>query len=155
MLFRHPLTEIIKEIDNNMNLFRYEPYESGITTSTNQLVPSSDNKIALFYKPSIDIKDNDDGLMVTIDLPGIEKEDIKVRLLNPRSLELICEQKSDYENKNENYYIRERKYGSIKRVIALPTDVTDVDVKTSFKNGVLSLVFKKSQITQKEYLKLE
>jgi len=111
--------------------------------------------ISPYKYPALDVKDENDEIKVTIDLPGIDKENIKIRLVTPRTLEMSCEKREKYEDKKENYYIQERSYGYIKRMISLPSDVTEVDMKSEFKNGVLSLEFKKISIAQKEYLKLE
>jgi len=120
----------------------YPPWSGSITQSISN-------------KPSLDIKDENDDVIVIIDVPGVEKDNIKVRLVNEKLLELECEQKNEHEDKKENYCVRERSYGYVKRMIPLPAHVTELDAKTSFKNGVLELRFKKIKIAKKEYLKLE
>jgi HSP20 family molecular chaperone IbpA len=157
---------IMNELDNVFcNLQNsgqsHVPYKLGTGTSSGGQISTSPFTFGypqiqpLAFKTLIDIKEDGEFIIVTADLPGADKENIKVRLENPRLLELVCEQKVDYEDKKENYYVRERSYGCIKRSISLPSDVTEIDAKLSFKNGVLEMRFNKIKIKEKEYLKLE
>ena len=90
----------------------------------------------------VDVKDHDDEVVVVADLPGIEKKDVNIRLVNPHALEISCERKGETEEKSKGYYMRERIYGTMQRVVILPAEVTDNDAKASFKNGVLEVHLK-------------
>lgn len=92
----------------------------------------------------VDIRDHDDEIIVVADLPGIEKDDVSLNLINPSTLEITSEKETDREEKDEGYYMRERISGSMSRIVTLPASVTDEGVKASFKNGVLEVRFKKS-----------
>jgi HSP20 family protein len=92
----------------------------------------------------VDVREHDDEIIVVADLPGIDKEDIELRLVNPTTLELSCERKGEKEEEEEGYYMRERIYGSLRRLISLPAGVTEVGTSATFKNGVLEVKLKKS-----------
>jgi HSP20 family protein len=66
--------------------------------------------------------------------------------VNPRTLEIWCERKQEKEETGEGYYLRERRTGSISRVIPLPGEVTDDGATATFRNGVLEAHFKKIKI---------
>jgi len=158
MGFRHdPFSKLFENLERMM----YEDYpffySKPFFGDDSRLLPSGEpsGQITPYKRPNLDVQDVENEIVVKVDLPGVEKENIKVRLVNPRTLEVSCQQGTDKEDKNENYYIRERTYGYMKRMVSLPSDVTDIDSKISFKDGVLDLTFKKIQIAQKEYLKLE
>jgi HSP20 family protein len=51
--------------------------------------------------------------------------------------------------------MRERIYGSMSRIVALPTDVTEEDSKATFRNGVLEVRLKKTKIPQKSRIEIE
>jgi HSP20 family protein len=142
----------MNELDRMMftDYFPYKP-ETGVLS----LREGSSEQLTQYKHPSLDVKEENDEIKISVDLPGVEKEAIKLRLVNPRLLELSCEKKSEFEDKKDNYYIKERAYGYIKRMIALPSDVTELGMKSEFKNGVLDLKFNKIEITKKEYLRLE
>jgi HSP20 family protein len=92
----------------------------------------------------VDVREHDDEVIVVADLPGAEKEDVKVSLLNPGALEICAERKAEKEEKEEGFYVRERMAGSMCRVVTLPHDVNDKGASASFKNGVLEVRLKKS-----------
>jgi HSP20 family protein len=92
----------------------------------------------------VDVREHDDEVIVVADLPGAEKDDVKVSLLNPGALEISAERNVEKEEKEEGYYMRERMFGSMCRVVALPHDVTDKEASASFKNGVLEVRLKKT-----------
>jgi HSP20 family protein len=103
----------------------------------------------------IDVREHDDEVIVVADLPGVDKEDVNLDLINPRALEISTERKSEKEEKSQGYYIRERMFGSMNRIVALPVDVTEDDAKASFKNGVLEVRFKKAKILPKSRIEIE
>ncbi|HNS83153.1 MAG TPA: Hsp20 family protein, partial [Methanolinea sp.] len=61
----------------------------------------------------VDVREHEDEVMIVADLPGVDKEDVSISLLNPNTLEISCERKMDKEEKEEGYYVRERMYGSM------------------------------------------
>jgi HSP20 family protein len=103
----------------------------------------------------VDVREHDDEVIVAADLPGVEKENVSLQLLNPRTLEISCERKGEKEEKSEGYWVRERTYGSLQRIVVLPADVTETDAKASFKNGVLEVRFRKSKISPKSRIQIE
>jgi HSP20 family protein len=72
-------------------------------------------------------------VIVVADLPGLEKDDVSLQFLNQRILEISCERKSEKEEKSEGYYVRERMYGSMQRLVTLPAEVTETDTKNQFQ----------------------
>ena len=65
----------------------------------------------------VDVKEHENEVIVVADLPGIEKEAVSIPLLNPRALEISCERKGETEEKSKGYYMRERMYGTMRRVV--------------------------------------
>ncbi len=103
----------------------------------------------------VDVREHDDEVIVVADLPGVEKDDVSLQFLNPRILEISCERKGEKEEKSEGYYVRERIYGSMQRLVTLPADVTEKDAKASFKNGVLEVRLNKTKISPKSRIEIE
>ncbi|MFN3605270.1 MAG: Hsp20/alpha crystallin family protein [Leptonema sp. (in: bacteria)] len=96
-----------------------------------------------FY-PRIDVKDNKDKIIVEADLPGISEKELEVSVTKD-SIVLEGEKKHEFEESKENYYRKERSYGSFKRVIPLPVEIDDTKVEAKFKNGVLTIILPKSE----------
>jgi len=93
---------------------------------------------------SVDVKDSGDEIVARADLPGCQKEMVKVRLLRANLLQVTCERKEEKEEEETDYFIRERFYGSVTRSVPLPSEVTEENAKATFENGVLEIHFKKS-----------
>lgn len=92
----------------------------------------------------VDVREHDDEIIIVADLPGVEKEDISLSLVSPSMLEIDCERKGEKEEEHEGYYMRERLYGSMKRLVTLPADAEEAGASASFKNGVLEVRLRKS-----------
>ncbi|WFN37580.1 Hsp20/alpha crystallin family protein [Methanomicrobium antiquum] len=105
----------------------------------------------------VDVLDHENEAVIVADLPGAEKEDIKVKLINPRTLEISYdrEKENEEENKETGYYMRERTYGSMKRAVLLPADVVEAGSTASFKNGVLEIHLKKSESSSISEISIE
>jgi HSP20 family protein len=90
------------------------------------------------WNPAVDLYEKDDHYMITAELPGVDKNDIKIDWKD-RLLTLSGERNSENEVKEESYYRRERSYGKFQRVFALPADVDSDKIKAEFKDGVLQI----------------
>lgn len=88
--------------------------------------------------PSVDLSETDKEIEVTAELPGMDEKDIDVSLAEG-VLTIRGEKKSEVEKKEKDYYLQERTFGSVERVIPLP-DTVDLDsANATFKNGVLTV----------------
>jgi HSP20 family protein len=103
----------------------------------------------------VDVRDHGDDVIIVADLPGLEKENVTLQLLNPRALEISCGRREEREDSSEGYYVRERISGSMRRIVALPADVSEDNAKASFKNGVLEVTLKKTTLPQKSRIEIE
>ena len=91
------------------------------------------------------ITEEKNAFNIHVDLPGIEKKDINVTL-QEGILHIEAESSSVQENKEGDKVIRsERRYGKQIRRFNLGRQVSDNDVKASFKNGVLRLQVPKTK----------
>jgi len=103
----------------------------------------------------VDVQEHDDEVVVTADLPGIEKDAVSIRLVNPHALEISCERNGQNEEKSKGYYMRERMYGAMQRIVLLPTEVSRDNAKASFKNGVLEVHLKRNATAPASKIEIE
>ncbi len=99
-----------------------------------------------------DIKEHDGGYELTVDLPGVKKEDIKAEL-NDGYLTITAENNSSKDEKDEKgkYICRERYSGSYSRSFYVGDAVTEEDIKAKFENGTLTLdIPKKEALPEKQ-----
>jgi HSP20 family protein len=90
-----------------------------------------------------------DSVVVKAELPGMKKEDVEVNLAG-EILTIKGEKKEDKEVKEDNYYRRERSYGSFLRSVGLPCEVKSDEIKASFKDGVLEIRMPKTEESKKK-----
>ena len=104
--------------------------------------------------PSVDLYEEKDDIVVKVELPGMEKDNIEVNLTDNR-LTIKGEKKKEEEVKKENYYRSERSYGSFIRAVELPRDVQADKIKAVFKNGVLEVRLPKTEEAKKKETKIK
>lgn len=106
------------------------------------------------FSPQIDIKETPTDILITAELPGVEKEDVEVTL-EGNSLRLRGEKKSEQEEKVKGSYRFERFYGSFERVIPLPASVQAHKVEALMKKGVLTIKLPKIESERTHERKIE
>lgn len=90
------------------------------------------------WSPSIDVREQDNNIMVSADLPGLTKDDVKVQVTD-EGLCIQGERKREHEERHEGYYRSERSYGTFNRIIPLPEGANIDQAKAQFKDGVLEV----------------
>jgi HSP20 family protein len=98
-------------------------------------------------KPAMDLIEDTEFIAVITDLPGVNKEDIKIDLTEG-TLEITA--KFNEEPNGKNFVRKERKYGKVNRIISLPAKIKLNETSAVFENGVLTIVLTK-QTSNKSY----
>lgn len=88
--------------------------------------------------PAIDVAETDDAIEITAEIPGVKEDDIDVSITR-NMLTLKGEKSSDREEKDKDYHMVERHYGSFRRQVPLGFTPDDGAVDASFVDGVLKL----------------
>ena len=94
--------------------------------------------------PAFDVSETDDEYRVSMELPGLAKDDIEVSIENGR-LTISGEKKEEQKEEKENFLRVERSYGSFTRSVPLPGTVNEEGIEASFKDGVLSVRLPKTE----------
>jgi HSP20 family protein len=98
--------------------------------------------------PVIDIKEDEESLTVTAELPGVEKEDVQI-MVHDNVLTLKGEKRSEKREDRDNWHSVERSYGSFARRVSLPSDVDGDRAEATMDKGVLTLKLPKTKGTEK------
>ncbi|MCB9958796.1 MAG: Hsp20/alpha crystallin family protein [Rhodospirillaceae bacterium] len=85
-----------------------------------------------------DVVETADGVEVSIELPGMEQKDIEVSLTDD-ALTIKGEKKVERQEEKKGYFMSERSYGSVHRMIPLPPGVDTAKAEAIFKDGVLTV----------------
>ena len=106
-------------------------------------------------KPAVDIYETEKCVVLKANMPGIKKDNIEITV-EDGVLHIKGEVRKDEEVQKENYYKRERFYGSFQRSFALGENVNPDEIKAHYEDGVLTVeIPKKEQEKKKEVKKIE
>src|SRR6185503_19143777 len=109
------------------------------------------------WVPPVDIREDENELVVKADIPDVKFEDIDVRLENG-TLTLRGErkfEKKDEGKENGGWHRVERSYGTFERVFTLPDTVNPEGVKADYKNGTLTITLPKKEIAKPRQVKVQ
>ena len=106
--------------------------------------------------PRIDVAESKDAIEVTAELPGVDEKDVDVTLADD-VLTIRGEKKSEREeqDKDKNWHVVERSYGSFSRAIPLPFEADPTKVEAKFDKGILQIHLPKPQEATKKEQKIE
>jgi HSP20 family protein len=96
--------------------------------------------------PRVDVSENDNEIMVSAELPGVEQKDIDVSLRGRQLMvkgEKRMEGKEGKEGKGRTYHRVERSFGPFQRIVAIPFDADPASVSATFRDGVLNVIVPK------------
>jgi HSP20 family protein len=117
-----------QEIDRLFNRFTHGGTTSDGSTST--------------WLPAVDIVEHENAYLVSLELPGVRKEDVKITVAND-VLTVKGEKKGEKESKGKNYHRIERTFGSFHRSFILPTMVRSDQIEASYDSGILTITLPK------------
>ncbi|MGC8710105.1 MAG: Hsp20/alpha crystallin family protein [Candidatus Micrarchaeia archaeon] len=106
-----------------------------------------------FSFPEIDMIDEGDSIRIKADMPGVDKQDIKLKVTS-NAVTISAANKEEKEKKDKNYYYSERSARQYYRSIPIPVEVDSKSAKATFKNGMLEVSLKK-KATHGEEIKIE
>jgi len=141
-----PFSLMKREMENMMETFARMP-EAAPAVSENG-----------FFVPVVEVKEDDKGLTIEADLPGVDPEDVSVEL-SDGILTIKAERKMvkevDEEDKDSGvkYHIAERAYGTFLRRFNLPWEADEDKIEADFDKGVLK-VFVPRKIEEKKAKKI-
>jgi HSP20 family protein len=96
------------------------------------------------WAPPVDIRETEEALVFTAELPGLSKEDVEITL-ESNVLTLAGERKLEKDTKGETWHRVERTYGGFSRSFTLPATVRTDRVEAAFANGVLTVTLPKME----------
>lgn len=106
-----------------------------------------------------DIKEKGDKYEIDMDLPGYEKDNIKIEIEDGYLVVSANVDTNKEEKEKGKFVCKERYMGSCSRSFYIGEDIKDEDIKASFKNGTLRIEVpkkeEKQEIPEKKYIQIE
>lgn len=134
-----------KEEMNNMFKRSFQDFEF--------IGSDSERKIS-GWKPAVELTEHNGNYLLKAEIPGVNKEDIDVEI-GEDSIEIKAETKELHEEKGENVYRSEFRYGKFSRHIPMPSEIDNSQAKAEYKDGILTITVPKSKEEQKKIKKLK
>ena len=106
------------------------------------------------WAPPVDIFEKHDHLIIRAEIPGVQKEDVDVRIENG-VLTLHGERKQEAEVTEGNAYRMERVYGTFTRTFSLPTTVDAAKVTATYKDGILEVSVPKVETAKPKQVEIK
>ncbi len=100
------------------------------------------------WNPAVDVIEKENEIIVKCDLPGVDKNNVKIKV-EEDSISIAGDVSKEKKEEGEDYYVEERFAGSFKRVIPLPAEVDPEKAQAKFENGVLEITLPKVEAGKK------
>ncbi|MEM7729743.1 MAG: Hsp20/alpha crystallin family protein [Pseudomonadota bacterium] len=107
-----------------------------------------------FFSPAIDHHETDGELRLSLELPGVKRDDVDVSIENGQ-IRISGEKKSRYQQEEDGRSSTETRYGRFQRVLPLPEGVNEDAIEATFEDGVLELTLPKTEETQPQSRRIE
>jgi HSP20 family protein len=142
------------------NLTRYDPFLmepvsdlfQGLFRPMRSMMGAQENELGSM---KIDVTEDDGAYSVKAELPGVDKNDIDVRI-DGRVVSIHAKvERSSEQKEGERVIRRERYSGAVSRSFSLASEVDDANAKAEYKDGVLSLSLPKKAPADRKRLAIE
>jgi HSP20 family protein len=104
--------------------------------------------------PSMDVSETEKEIEILAELPGLEEKDVQVNIAD-NVLTIRGEKKAEREEKDKDYRIMERSYGSFTRSLELPPGVDPDAVRATIAKGVLKVTVPKPAPAQSKKVEIK
>jgi HSP20 family protein len=148
-----PFEGLRRDIDQLLENFGLRPWRASPSLMDVDFKPFWGGETSWGGMPAVDMVDNDNAYVVTAELPGMSETDIDVKYVD-QTLTIRGEKKEEKEEKKQNRYLSERRYGAFQRVFRVPNGIDADRIEAEFKNGVLTVTLPKTLETMKSEKKV-
>ena len=105
-------------------------------------------------RPLADVQETDEALVVTMDMPGVEKQDIDISVVEDE-LRVSGQRKSEAELNEQDYHRRERTYTRFERRVLLPASIKSEEARATLNNGVLEITLPKVSVPSRKRIVID
>lgn len=110
------------------------------------------NTVAPLGGATVEWNETPEAHVLTADLPGLRKEEVKVKVKEGKFLKISGKKRVEKEEKHENWHHVERSKGKFSRVFTLPENSRADRVKSHFENAILTVTVPKRDVVRKSHV---
>jgi len=104
--------------------------------------------------PLVNIEENDDTFIISAELPGLDKKDVKITFKDG-SLCLSGKKEKVKEESGKNFHRNEREYGTFSRSFSIPNKIKTDKIEANFDKGVLTILLPKAEDVKPQEIKIK
>jgi HSP20 family protein len=127
-----PLAEFRREMDQLFDSFLSDPWSTTGSASGGLSA----------WSPALDIRETENEVTVKAEVPGIDPKDLDITVAG-NMLTISGEKREEKEKKAKDVFHTERRFGSFRRMVQLPSQVDPQNVAAHYENGVVTIGLKK------------
>ena len=105
-------------------------------------------------RPLADVHETEEALVVTMDMPGVEKQDIDISVVEDE-LQISAQRKSETEANEQDYHRRERTFTRFERRVLLPESIKTEEARATLTNGVLQITLPKVSVLTRKRIAID
>lgn len=105
------------------------------------------------WSPACDIEEAEDHYLLTLDMPGIPKDNIKIEVID-NQLMISGERKQEQRKKTDGAWYSERRQGKFQRAFTLPAGLNADKVEANYQDGTLKVYVPKAEIIKPKQIKI-
>jgi HSP20 family protein len=105
------------------------------------------------WYPAVDLAERDNDYIVKMELPGVDKTDVKVTIQGT-TITVRGEKKQEKESKDSSYFRLERSYGTFERSFTLPGEVQSEKINAGYKDGILTITLPKAEPARRKAIEV-
>ena len=132
-----------------------------IRKNVNRFLGKSDfpkkNETANYRYAQAELEEDENGYSIAVEIPGVNKEDIELQIINDNQIMIKAQKKYELERKNETkegtyQYSSLKRYAGFYRTSDIPEDTDQESIGSEYKNGVLHITIPKRKDAKKKKL---
>jgi HSP20 family protein len=97
------------------------------------------------FTPRMDINEDEKNLYIAAEIPGMNKDDVKITINDDNVLVIKGEKRTETKHNDKTHIRIERNFGSFARSFVLPENVKRDSIKAKYEKGVLELTLEKAE----------
>ena len=125
-----------------------------IQARINEITAESEAVGSDIMMPLADVKETDDSVVVSVDLPGIDKKDVDISVSDDE-LRVSATRQAQKDLEEKGYHLKERSYSRFERAIKLPVAVRSDEAKANLADGVLKITLPKEVVTSRKRITID